>query len=811
MVASSYVARINFRNRWRSYVGVAILLALTAGLSLFSLAGARRVQSAYPRYLRAARASTLTIAYFGDTNPKLLTQIAGFPEVARSHSLYGFGAFIRAAGHRTLTTEDIETVGALDPVVQDRFTATSGRLAVPSRPGEVVVNEFAARKFGLRVGDRVALDMYSTEQINSPGFLSHTPAARRSVPGTIVGVGLFPGDVLQDDTDRSARALLTPAFGRVAADDAGYVLQGVTLRRGDSDIPAVERRIAALAPGASRAYRVRSVDTFHAEQAQRPLTIALTLFGVITGIAAALLVSLALGTLLRSAAADRDILAAQGMTRMQIAQVLAAGALVSVIGGVALAVVLAFAASPVMPIGPVRKVEPARGLSFDATILAWGALLLAAFLLLFVAVGAWTYASRSFASRARVRRRSRIADAAVGAGVPTPGVTGLQFAFNPPDVRSTLSSRSVLGGVMIAIAAVTASVTFGASLQHLVHEPRRYGWNWDAALLAGTGYDNMDTATAHRVLDRDPNVTEWSGAYFGSTSVDGVGVPVLGMQPGTPVIPTLLSGRAIRDAHEIVLGARVARELHKHIGDSVQFLGRSGMRALSVVGIATFPSIGKLHAAHTSLGVGALVAPDLVPDANKNIFGQTRRNLGPNVIFVRFRSGVDPTGALGRLRTETKPLVSFAGFDVLMRQQPAEIVNASSTGNAPVVLAIALAVGAVVALALALQYAVRRRRHELMVLKTLGFTRRQVVATVWWQATATIVVAVAIGIPIGAAGGAFMWATFAHALDVVATPTIPLLTVIAVAAAALVIANVTALGPARSARRLTPATVLRSE
>src|SRR5215470_5295061 len=126
MVASSYVARSNLRNRWRSSAGVAILLALTAGLSLFSLAGARRVQSAYPRYLRAARASTLTVAYLGGANPKLQTQIAGFPEVARSQSLFGFGAFIRAAGHRTLTTEDIETVGALDPVVQDRFTATAG-------------------------------------------------------------------------------------------------------------------------------------------------------------------------------------------------------------------------------------------------------------------------------------------------------------------------------------------------------------------------------------------------------------------------------------------------------------------------------------------------------------------------------------------------------------------------------------------------------------------------------------------------------------------------------------------------------------
>ena len=42
---------------------------------------------------------------------------------------------------------------------------------------------------------------------------------------------------------------------------------------------------------------------------------------------------------------------------------------------------------------------------------------------------------------------------------------------------------------------------------------------------------------------------------------------------------------------------------------------------------------------------------------------------------------------------------------------------------------------------------IRVRRRELAVQKTLGFTRRQITATVAWQMTSFILVAVAIGLP----------------------------------------------------------------
>ena len=47
---------------------------------------------------------------------------------------------------------------------------------------------------------------------------------------------------------------------------------------------------------------------------------------------------------------------------------------------------------------------------------------------------------------------------------------------------------------------------------------------------------------------------------------------------------------------------------------------------------------------------------------------------------------------------------------------------------------------------------VRRRRHELALLKALGMTRGQLRSVIAWQTTLTLLIAVAIGGPLGVAG-----------------------------------------------------------
>src|SRR5205814_10346245 len=103
------------------------------------------------------------------------------------------------------------------------------------------------------------------------------------------------------------------------------------------------------------------------------------------------------------------------------------------------------------------------------------------------------------------------------------------------------------------------------------------------------------------------------------------------------------------------------------------------------------------------------------------------------------------------------------------------------------------------------------RRRDLAVLKTLGFSRRQVGATIAWQATTLVAVSLLVGIPLGIAGGRWAWAFFANRLGVGPEVVLPVLAVALVVPVALALANLIAALPGRSAARTRPAMVLRTE
>jgi predicted lysophospholipase L1 biosynthesis ABC-type transport system permease subunit len=111
----------------------------------------------------------------------------------------------------------------------------------------------------------------------------------------------------------------------------------------------------------------------------------------------------------------------------------------------------------------------------------------------------------------------------------------------------------------------------------------------------------------------------------------------------------------------------------------------------------------------------------------------------------------------------------------------------------------------------ALITAARRRRHDLAVLKTLGFVRRQVRAAVTWQSMTTVMLALVVGIPAGIASGRGTWSLLSDRLGVDAKPVAPLAWISLGAAGVILLANVVAFGPARVAARTRPAEILRTE
>src|SRR5205807_6911242 len=177
----------------------------------------------------------------------------------------------------------------------------------------------------------------------------------------------------------------------------------------------------------------------------------------------------------------------------------------------------------------------------------------------------------------------------------------------------------------------------------------------------------------------------------------------------------------------------------------------------------------------------------------------------PALLFaVRFRPGANPTVA-------TRSLLHDFGRQILTPYPGGEVGNLARVDFLPYVLAGLLVVLAVGALGLTLLSSVRRHNRDLAVLKTLGFVRHQVTATVAWQATALAVPAVVVGVPAGIGLGRWTWHLVADSVGSVSPAIVPLAAVLVVIPATLLVANLLATGPGWAAGRVQPARVLKAE
>jgi len=310
-------------------------------------------------------------------------------------------------------------------------------------------------------------------------------------------------------------------------------------------------------------------------------------------------------------------------------------------------------------------------------------------------------------------------------------------------------------------------------------------------------------------------------------------VPFLIANENAAVTPPILSGHGIDGAYQVVLGTATMAQLHKRLGQYVTVTYGAPVNApiylpptrLLIVGTATFPAIGFASTVsdHTSMGSGALMAFQMLPKAFAAAFnsGPTPALDGPNLALVRMRPGVPATVALvnlQRIAVASDRVYASAeggsGSNAIVVQgveRPAEIVNYKTIGLTPTLLVSGLALGAVVALALTLIASVRQRRRDLALLKTIGFVRRQLAAAVAWQATVAAVVGIVVGIPLGVIAGRWLWDLFADQIYAVPYPTVSVGSIFLVALGTLVLANVVAAVPARTAARTPTALMLREE
>jgi len=412
-----------------------------------------------------------------------------------------------------------------------------------------------------------------------------------------------------------------------------------------------------------------------------------------------------------------------------------------------------------------------------------------------------------------MRAPSPVASAAANSGLPVAAVAGIRFALEPGAESDAVPVRSAILGAVLAVLVIVATVVFGSSLNSLVSHPSLYGWNWDDALIAGGGVGDVPAAQSAILLDHDPLVAAWSGYWFGTLQLDGHAVPVIGGTPKEAVGPPVLTGHGFDAADQIVLGPGTLAQLHKRVGDTVTVrYGTTAPHSLRIVGTATMPAVGIGGVTgHPSMGTGAVVPYQIIPESVRNQFAVTPT--GPNALFVRLKPGVNSAAALRSLdHIATKvSLPTNYPTSVLTAQRPAEIVNYRSMGSTPLLLGLGLTAGAMAALGLTLIASVRRRRRSMAMLRTLGFTGRQLAASLAWQATVAVGIGLLLGVPLGIVVGRLLWDLFASRIYVVPSPTVPALVIAVIALGALVLGNLVAAIPGRMAARTPAALLLRTE
>jgi hypothetical protein len=278
---------------------------------------------------------------------------------------------------------------------------------------------------------------------------------------------------------------------------------------------------------------------------------------------------------------------------------------------------------------------------------------------------------------------------------------------------------------------------------------------------------------------------------FTSTAVGGKRVPVV-----------LTGGRMSAAADEIVLAPTTASDLHAATGSVVRLAGAAAPRALTVAGIGFVPG-----GPHNNYDTGAW----LTPAGYDRLFRGAHFAFKFHIATVALRPGADVQAVMHRLTAKVRALKGGQGFAVEVTPPPTIILAVRDVAALPLALSAFLAVLAVGAVGHALSIAVRRRRHELAVLRALGLTRRQSRLVIGTQATLLAVIGLAFGVPLGVALGRVLWHAAANTTPLAYNTPWALLALLLIAPVALVAANLLAAWPARRAARLRTAQILRTE
>lgn len=798
MGAVAFAFRAELRSRWRSWLAIALLVAVVGGFVLAATAAGRRTTSAYPQFVATYGYDATVYA----TNA--LPQLDRLPTVASATAMV-----TPSNGQPTCRcTRPINVVSANFALLAEPrggkhlWKLVSGRAPDPAAPDQVLASVSLQRDNGVQVGTVIHVPFFTPAQALAANSVSGTPPAPRgpTVALQVVGIAASEFD-FPSGTSPSYELFTTPAFARqVIPHTATGVEYAVRLQHGASDLPRFDTEVNALGRAGVEGVGNNDGQVESVEASIHPQGVGWYILALLAALVGLAVIGQALARQSGAESEGYATLSALGAGRRQLVMLgMARNLLVGLVGAVG-AVILATALSPLAPVGEARLAEPTTGLSFDALVLPFGAL---AIVVLVVVLGMWPAVRATRATRADTRgavtHPSSVVVHLAAAGAPPSTLIGVRNALQRRGLGTNVPIGTAYLGSVLAVAVLCGTAVFGASLSNLTATPSLYGDAYQLSFEVVPGLPNPGLLTS---IERNGNVSGITRVVATQISIDKTTVGTLAVQSlRGPVLLSTVGGSLPHSDDQIGLGAATMRQFHAHVGSllRVGVTAPSGTKRTApfrVVSTIPLPVVGGF----AGLGNGAVVT----------LAGYEAAVCPPGPGRARCRQAVAGT-SLGSILTRVVPgakgqtavthLLDSEQSVAVLPITPTSLINFGEAVDFPLIFGAIVAVFGAATLLHLLVVSVSRRRRETGLLKVLGFVNRQVIWAVSWQATTLAVVGIIVGVPIGLIAGRAIWDLFATHLGVVPLSVVPVGLIAVLAVSVIVVANVLAVGPAFAATR----------
>ena len=448
--------------------------------------------------------------------------------------------------------------------------------------------------------------------------------------------------------------------------------------------------------------------------------IFLQVFSAFALLAAGVIIANAVSGQVLSQLHDLAILKAVGFTPRQVAQtVLVPNLVISIAASVVGAVAGLFLSSFFLERSASILGVPANP-AFDPLLLAIAIATVVVIVTIFTLIPSWRAGRVSVtnalaggtSSRAAT---SRVAQLAAKAHVPQVVLDGLRDL-------SRRRMRTVMTVASLVIVVVTATFSLGleATFAETMDDPAAIGAPPYDIVADRDAYPDAD---ARAILDAHPDVESYVAAYFEGARIGNEGFEIRGLegdlsQRDWPV----REGRMPMAAGEAAVSSLFASHYGVNVGDQLTVILDDGPEA-------SFTIVGRYIDVD---GRVMTTTADSLPGDRQ-----------PSDYLVQVKPGVDT-----RLFANSLIEASGGNLDPELLSETIGDIRDQFRSVLIALNAVLLSIAGINLLS-SLLLSVRERQHDFAILKTVGFTPRQVMLSVFSASVALAVIAVAVGIPLG--------------------------------------------------------------